>query len=146
MTRIHFYLLESFDPQNRLVTACRLIEKAWRQGHQVFLRTDSEANTQALDNLLWTFRQGSFLPHEVFDGQTEAGDTPIWLGHGATPEFIADVLVNLGTDLPEGFERFQRLAEIIDQDEMVKAAGRLRFKGYRERGCAPETHKLEGGD
>lgn len=146
MTRVDFYLVESADPHSRRVTACRLIEKAWRQGHKVYLQTASEAETGLMDNLLWTFRQGSFVPHEVYAGQGEAGETPIWLGHGAAPEFMADVLVNLGTDLPAGFERFGRLAEIVDQDEAVKRAGRVRYRGYQGQGCEVLTHELKNDE
>lgn len=141
MTRIDFYLLASSDPETRRVTACKLIEKAYRQGHRIYLQTDSEEETRMMDDLLWTFRQGSFVPHELHpDASSEA---PVLVGHGAAPEGMADVLVNLGSEVPSGFVRFERIAELVDQDAGVKQAGRIRYKRYKEAGCALETHTLD---
>jgi DNA polymerase-3 subunit chi len=145
MTRIDFYLLSSADAHSRRVTACRLIEKAFRQGHKVYFRAGSEQEARILDDLLWTFRQGSFVPHELYDPALDQRETPVLIGHGAAPAGWNGVLVNLGDDVPEGYARFERLAELIDQDEAVKQAGRVRYKAYKDAGYAPETHKLDGG-
>lgn len=145
MPRIDFYLLASGDLYSRRTTACKLIEKAWRQGHKIYLHTSSEEETRTLDDLLWTFRQGSFVPHEPA-GTADSGDeTPVLIGHGAAPESMADVLVNLAPEVPAGFERFERVAEFVDQDEAVKLAGRGRYKAYKDAGYTPETHKLDSG-
>lgn len=141
MTRIDFYLLATADPQNRRITACKLIEKAYRQGHRVYLQTGSEEETRTMDDLLWTFRQGSFAAHEIHPGASD--EVPVLIGHGAAPEAMADVLVNLALEVPVGFERFGRVAELIDQDEGVKKAGRMRYKQYKGAGYAPETHNLD---
>ncbi|CAL1240975.1 DNA polymerase III subunit chi [Candidatus Methylocalor cossyra] len=142
MTRIDFYLVPGADPHGRRVTACRLIEKAYRQGHRVYLHTSSEEEARLLDELLWTFRQGSFVPHELFPGAAE--EAPVWVGYGPAPDSLTDVLVNLAPEVPVGFERFQRLAEFIDEDEAVKRAGRRRYKAYKDAGYAPATHRLDG--
>jgi DNA polymerase-3 subunit chi len=141
MTRVDFYLLGSGDPRSRRVTACRLIEKAFRQGHKVYLHTSSEEETRILDDLLWTFRQGSFVPHEPHPGAS--AETPVLIGHDAVPETMTDVLVNLSPEVPAGFDRFERLAELIDQDEAVKQAGRRRYKIYQAQGHEIQTHHLD---
>lgn len=140
MTRIDFYLLASDEAYQRRLTACRLIEKAFRQGHQIYLRTSSAEETRLLDDLLWTFRQGSFVPHEVHPGASD--EVPVVLGAGPAPERMTDVLINLAPEVPEDFARFARLAEFIDQDAAVKQAGRKRYKAYKDAGYAPETHQL----
>jgi DNA polymerase-3 subunit chi len=63
MTRVDFYILPPGDERQRLVFACRLTEKAYRQGLTVYLRAGDETTASQLDQLLWTFRQGSFVPH-----------------------------------------------------------------------------------
>ncbi len=145
MTRIDFYLLPSADAYQRRLTACKLIEKAYRQGHAIYLRTSSPEETKLLDDLLWTFRQGSFVAHEVCADPLAPVEAPVLLGHGPAPEAMREVLVNLGAEVPEDYARFERLAEFIDEDEAVKRAGRVRYKAYKEAGYAPETHKLDGG-
>ena len=145
MTRIDFYLLPGADAHQRRVTACKLIEKAFRQGHAIYLRTASPEETQLLDDLLWTFRQGSFVAHEVCADPSAPAEAPVLLGHGPAPLAMSDVLVNLGPEAPEDYARFERVAEFIDEDAAVKRAGRARYKAYKEAGYAPETHKLDGG-
>ena len=65
------------------------------------------------------------------------------VGHQTPPAFMADVLVNVTPDMPHEFDRFSRIAELIDQDEAVRQAGRLRYKRYQEAGHELLTHHLE---
>jgi DNA polymerase-3 subunit chi len=58
---------------------------------------------------------------------------------GAPP---ADLLVNLADRLPAHWERYPRIAEIIDADEERRRLGRERFKSYREGNVPLETHQL----
>ena len=90
---------------------------------------------------LWTFRQDSFIPHERYP-LIGAEGSPVLIGTASPAEVAAQVLINCTDALPEGFERFERVVELVDQHPEVLAQSRERFKQYRERGCAPETHKL----
>ncbi len=139
--RIDFYVLPDHKENGRALLACRLADKAYSLGHTVYLCAGSEARAAALDDLLWTFRQDSFVPHERYPLVGEEG-SPVLVG-AATPAMVeAQVLINLTDSLPEGFERYQRVVELVDQHPDVLAQSRERFRQYRERGCAPETHKL----
>lgn len=112
MTRISFYLLQDAQPQARLLTACRLAEKAYQAGSQLYVHTTDDAQTQQLDQLLWTFRQGSFIPHERADQDDET--SPILIGHAPQPPLrINDVLLNLAAEVPVFFSRFGRVLEIV---------------------------------
>jgi DNA polymerase-3 subunit chi len=141
VTRIAFYVLEAPDPGARLGYACRLIEKIFRLGQKVHACADDSATAQALDELLWTFRQGSFVPHERLAPGT-APEAPVTIGLRDEPAPAADVLVNLSAEAPGDFERFPRVAEIVDGSEESRAAGRARHRFYRSRGIEPETHKV----
>lgn len=141
MTRIDFYVLASSDVHQRRLLACRLTEKAYRMGMKVYIHTPSEEDDQIVDELLWTFRQGSFVPHE-----RQAVSTPepvaVVIGHATPPDDIRDLLINLAQRVPPSFDRFERLAELVDQDETVRQEGRRRYRIYKEQGHAPETHRL----
>jgi DNA polymerase-3 subunit chi len=141
MTRIDFYILPGSDPHARRLTACRLVEKAYRQGHRLYLRTDSEEETRLFDDLLWTFRQGSFVPHEL--AETADRETPVVISHISPPPELCDVLVNLGSEVAEGFGGFERVAEIVDQQESIKRTGRLKYKYYQSEGYEIQTHQLD---
>ena len=143
MTRVDFYVLPTSDPQNRRVLACKLTEKAWRQGMKVHIHTGSEAETEIMDKLLWTFRQGSFIPHEkaaLPKGERE--DFDVLIGDGEPPEESRGLIINLSLDKPPRFEEFQRVAELVDEDETVRAEGRRRYAAYKQQGHELETHKL----
>jgi len=55
---------------------------------------------------------------------------------------IHDVLINLSQQTPDCFARFERFAELVNQDESIKQAGRERFKFYKSRGYPLNTHKI----
>ncbi len=141
MTRIDFYVLPGDDPRARSVLACRLAEKAFSQGLRIYIHTGSEAESRQLDDLLWTFRDGSFVPH-CRVGEPAAEEDPILIGHSHEPDSHTDVLINLSQEVPLFFGRFERVAEMVDQQARHLEQGRERFRFYRERGYELNSHKL----
>ena len=140
MTRVDFYLLPEAGAEARARFACRLTEKAYRQGHRVYIRAADRDHAEALDRLLWTFRDGSFVPHARYPEAAEE-DQPVLVGT-ALPERMDDVLLNLAGDRPEGFSRFRRLVEVVGPDAGERAAARERYRYYRDRGYPLATHDL----
>lgn len=141
MTRVDFYLTQASNEQQRLLTACRLAEKAWQLGHHVFIYSDNPEQTQQLDGLLWTFRNGSFLPHTDSNAD-DAATYPVVIGTQHPEEAAHDVMINLAANIPDCFSRFERVAEVVSSIENERQAARQRFKFYRDRGYALETHEL----
>lgn len=140
MTRIDFYILQTDQPLERLRTACRIAEKAFLLDHDVHIHTGDPALSQRMDELLWTFRDRSFVPHEV---EPEDPDHwPVTIGHEMEPAPRA-VLINLAADVPAFFGRFERVAEVVDAQPEVKTAGRARYRFYRERGYPLHHHELK---
>jgi DNA polymerase-3 subunit chi len=146
MIRIDFYVLPSGDVHSRRLMACRLTEKAIKQELTVFLYASSEEEEQVLDDLLWTFRQGSFVAHERLDASTTQTETPVLIGHRIAPQPAKNVLINLSTDIPPDLDRFERLVELVDQDERVKQSGRRRYRFYADQGYIIQTHHLDKSD
>lgn len=140
MTRIDFYVLPGEDARTRLVTACRVIEKAWLRGLRVHVHTESPALAQHLDDLLWTFRDGSFIPHAI--EPQEPAQFPVTVGHGWEPPIECNVLVNLAPKTPRFFAHFERVAEVVNQDPAIRSAGRERYRFYRDRGYELHHHEV----
>lgn len=149
MTRVDFYILSAEGPTARQRFACRIAEKAWKSGNRVYLHTASDAEARLMDELLWTYRQDSFVPHAVFapqspdDGPDET--VAVLIGTGAAPPTIdenLDVLVSLVEDVPAFYQSFARVAEIVSADPPSRDAGRQRFRMYREQGCKLESHTM----
>lgn len=139
-TRVDFYVLQSDDPAQRRITACRLIEKIYRQGLSIFVTLDTEDEAKQFDDLLWTFRQGSFVPHEAYDPQ--GGQAPVLIGFGGMAPGGQDVLLNFGGMMPKGHDEYPRIAEIVDQDPDVRLAGRNRYRQYQASGMELQTHQI----
>lgn len=142
MTRIDFYVLDGHDPGQRLRTACKLISKAFGLGHRIHVHTGSPALSRQMDELLWTFRDVSFIPHEV---EGDDPDCPVQICHGREPVRAGEILVNLDESVPLFFSRFERVAEIVNQEPAVRDAGRERYRFYRDRGYALTHHRLGSG-
>jgi DNA polymerase-3 subunit chi len=161
--RVDFYVLKSSTAKQRWTFACRLTEKAYLRDLKVVLLGDTLAEVEAIDALLWTFSERSFVPHDIHRGRPS--DTGTAAAASATAGAIsgggsglggavqltqdldsvgaADLLVNLSTHLPARLDRFARVAEIIDADDERRRLGRERFKVYRELKLAVETHQLD---
>jgi DNA polymerase-3 subunit chi len=147
--RVDFYVLKSVAAKQRWAFACRLIEKAYLLNLKVLVLHDSAADAQALDEILWTFNERSFVPHKLCgDGQPVDPETPVHLAlhdslQGRADTLSADLLLNLGHALPAGLQRYTRIAEVIDADEERRRTGRERFKAYRDLKLTMETHQLD---
>lgn len=135
MTRIDFHS----NVPNKLAYACRLVRKARAAQCKIVLLTSQRNELTQLDQLLWSFSEQDFLPH-VHATDPLAPQTPIILTedeHIDLPHH--HVLINLSNQQPQHFARFERMFEIISADEADKAAGRERYRFYKERGY-PLSH------
>lgn len=140
---ITFYVLAADAPLSaRLTTACRLADKAWQQNRKVLLRAASRAEAETLDEQLWAFRAESFVPHHlVGDGPTPP--PPVRVGWDAPPADSRDILINLGADIPAGFERFQRVIEIVAGTNEEREQARQHWREYKRQGYAVQAHELK---
>ncbi|MBW8328570.1 MAG: DNA polymerase III subunit chi [Thiobacillus sp.] len=137
MTEIIFYTFAG-DP---LDVARRVAAKAHGQGRQVMIYAPDSAVADAIDRLLWSTPALGFVPH-CRDNDTLAGETPVLIGTDADALRSADVMINLHVEQPPAFARFERLVEIVGLDEARVEQGRARYRFYKTRGYALQTHDL----
>lgn len=139
MTEVAFH----FNAPEKLAYACRLLRKAAAAGAKVVV-TGEPRLLRELDVALWTFAPLEFVAHCYAPA---AGDAVL----AASAVVLADttrqaphqqVLVNLGAQVPEGFERFERLIEVVSQDDDDRQQARARWKHYADRGYAITRHDL----
>ena len=141
MTRIDFYLLEQ-EQTEKARFACRVADKAFRLGHRVYMHAPDEAQARALDDLLWTFQAGSFVPHVLLVAGEPAGEEPVLIGWTEPPDVWHQVLIPLTAEPPSFFPRFERVAEVVGNNDADREQSRARFRFYRDRGYALEVHRL----
>ncbi len=131
MTDIAFYHLLKWPLEKALP---KLLEKTFEAGKRAVVMASSEERVGALDTLLWTYHQDSWLPHGSA-GEGSAEDQPVWLTvldenpNGAHFLFLTDGAVS------ESVGGFERCFELIDgSDAAALEAARQRWKAYKEAG------------
>ncbi|MEE8059311.1 MAG: DNA polymerase III subunit chi [Pseudomonadales bacterium] len=144
MTKVDFYILPNSTIEQRHLFACRLVEKAYKLGHQIYIHSDDEAQTNALDQLLWSWRNSSFIPHQV-EQTTIDNHERVQVGYNTANGSAAnhnDLMINVSNAVPEFFSRFERVAEIVIQKPSVTDSTRANYRFYRDRGYPLKTHDL----
>ena len=142
MARIDFYVLSQSGEQARQLYACRLAEKAYKLNHRVHIHTGDAATADRVDELLWTFRDGSFVPHDLLRAATDAPRAPVTVGWDPACGVSSDLLINLDDVVPACASAFPRIAELVTSDEDSKQKSRRRFVTYRDEGHELETHNV----
>ena len=144
MTQVDFYILSSDSDEARLLLACRIVDKATQLDHHVFVHSTSDPEALQLDELLWTFAQGSFIPHRVVREELDKPPLePVLIGVNSAPAPGRwDVLINLAPDVPEFFSRYERVAEVVDANAVRREQSRDRYRFYRDRGYKLNTHQV----
>jgi DNA polymerase-3 subunit chi len=145
MTEVEFH----YNVSDKLAYSCRLLRKA-RAGGARLLVTGEAVMLAQLDQMLWTFSSTEFLPHCRSDAASATlALTPIVLANSALDPVLEGqaygVLVNLGQDVPQGFERFERFIEVVSSAPDDRQAGRDRWNHYKERGYSLKRHDLTPG-
>lgn len=139
MTELAFH----FGAPDKLAYTCRLLRKAVGSGANVVLLADADALAR-VDADLWALSPTEFVPHAVV-----AGAGPV---HNRSPLLLVTdiaqvpqqtgVLVNLTEAVPQGFERFARLIEVVSTDAQDRDLARQRWRYYTEQGYAIIRHDL----
>lgn len=140
--RVDFYLLSNSQPDAVGLVACRLLEKAYQRGHRVFVFCDSKENAERLDELLWTYKEDSFIPHNL-QGEGPEPPPPVQIGYGTEPRGFNDILLNMSPTIPDYFTRFRRIMEIVAADDSAKEISRNHYREYRSKQCDLHTHNIE---
>lgn len=147
MPRTDFYLLKSSsdadmdaNEHTRLLTACRIIEKAYVQSHKIYIFCTDKKQAEILDKLLWDFKDISFIPHAQ---NPNTSDAPVLIGDSTSPppEFC-DILINLADAVPDFFKHFQRIIEVIPENSESRQKAREKYRFYREQQCELHSHNL----
>ncbi|EKD54944.1 MAG: hypothetical protein ACD_60C00031G0002 [uncultured bacterium] len=139
MPKVDFYILSDTVC---FPFACRLIEKIYKQNHRIYVHAENQSDAHTLDELLWTYRDDSFLPHNLY-GEGPEPVPPIQIGFNVTPEKHRDVLINLSNAVPPFYTQFMRVLELVARNQTAEEKGRERYRFYRAEGFAITTHKLE---
>ena len=137
---IDFYILDTASKQQAWLFACKLVENAYAANESVFICTSSQDEAEKMDSLMWTYRDDSFLPHQI------AGEnitSPILIGMHLPADNAINTFVNLNNNFPENYGQCKRLIEIVITEPQAQASARERYRQYRDANHNLTTHKLK---
>lgn len=118
---------------------CQWVERFHGEGRRVQVVVDSTLAAQHLDQLLWTFVEGSFVPHRILDTRTVDAENaivePVIIVVGEQHVEGFDVLV---CDTPVHLEFMSRYSEVVHfvlrDDSERRQESRLLWQNAREQG------------
>lgn len=116
--------------------ACAIVEQAYKPGQKLLIQTNSREEAEKWDDLLWAYKEDSFLPHGIQDA-----DSPIQISYNQPPQTRGGVLINVSDNVPTGYQSFEQVIEIVFADPDKQQLARHRFKEYRDTGCELQTYK-----
>ena len=141
-TEVYFYHLERRTLEEVLPT---LLERSLERGWRATVQAASEERVEALDTLLWTYREESFLAHGTArDGFAEAqpiyltagGDNP----NGAQVRFLVD-----GAELDDAAP-YARVVYVFDgRDEAAVSQARAAWQSAKEQGLSVSYWQQDAG-
>lgn len=138
MKEIEFH----FNMPDKLQYSCRLLRKVYLRGIRAVVTAEAPVLAE-LDQLLWKFSPTGFLPHCMATAAAPSlALTPILLAQQPDQCSADSVLINLGQQVPAGFERFERFIELVSEQPDDRLAGRSRWKTYKDGGFELKRHDL----
>ncbi len=159
MAKADFYILNKSDHSERLKFLCRLAEKAIRLGHTIYIHTNNQEQATEIDDFLWTYKIESFLPHDQnttdkdsftnnslntndstdsFNGTSLTA--PITIGCSDNCGTHNDLLINLASELPRFYKTFNRIAEIVIQNDIILNELRSHYREIQKEGIEAVIH------
>lgn len=137
--RVDFYLLPTTTTQDMIKYACRLAEKSYLTKQQTLIWAASKEDAETINVSLWTFRDISFVPHQLYSGSE---NSPVLIAFENPPP-VKDVLINLTYDVPPFFNHFSRVIEIVSNSTDAVENSRAKYRVYRTNDCELFSHDLK---
>ena len=142
MKQADFYLLDQTEKEKSYRWACQWVYSAWKEKRSVYIHCENEVEAKIVDDMLWTFKDTSFIPHQLISASDPTNAITIWIGHDAilvTPP-ATQVLLNLTQNQPDCFSHFAHIIEVVPQAVDERSHAREKYKIYKKAGYECVTH------
>ena len=114
-----------------------LVEKSLARGWRAAIKTDSSERSDALDSLLWTYDDQSFLPHAQL-GDGEAAGQPVLISVEEGNPSTAQIFFYVGGAQPADWAALSDLARVVllfdGRDAAALASARAAWKDAKDAG------------
>ena len=134
MTETLFYHLERRSLEEVLPG---LVEKSLQRGWRAAIKTDSAERSDALDTLLWTYDDQSFLAHAQ-QGDGDAAAQPVLITVEEGNPNSAEIVFYVGGAMPGDWDSLKGLARVVllfdGKDAQALAQARAAWKEAKTAG------------
>ena len=139
MPRADFYLIDK--PRFReqpLLLVCELARRAFAAQQPTLILVRDFEQAEAVDELLWTFDEDAFIPHQLA-GDDDDADTAVLIVPPGIDTADRPLVINLREDCAPG--RFERVLEVVAADPAERDGSRTRWREYARLGF--EVNKFD---
>ena len=131
MAELWFYHLERSEVERALPP---LLEKCLQKGWRALVRGGADERLDALDTILWTFRDDSFVPHGKHDAPKPERQPVLLTSAPGNPNQAQALFLIDGAE-PGDISGFERACLMFDgRDEAALQSARSRWKEAKAAG------------
>ena len=126
MTNIKFF----FNVENKIDLICSILPERLNKKRNSLIYCFDNIQLNLLSEQLWGNCLESFFPHEE---NNYHHFSKIILSN-KNIEWMDDTIINISSQMVDGFNRYLNLFEIVSTDEEDKKLARIRFQYFKDRG------------
>ena len=126
MTNIKFF----FNVENKIELICSILPERLNKKRNSLIYCLDNIQLNLLSDQLWGNSLESFFPHEENNNHHFS---KIILSN-KNIEWMDDTIINISSQMVDGFNRYLNLFEIVSTDEEDKKLARIRFQYFKDRG------------
>ncbi len=126
MTNIKFF----FNVESKIDLVFSLLPERLNKKRNSLIYCSNDIQLNHLSDKLWGDSSDSFFPHEE---NNHHNLNKITLSNKSI-EWMDDTIINISSQMIDGFNRYLNLFEIVSTDEEDKKLARIRFQYFKDRG------------
>ncbi|WP_233843501.1 DNA polymerase III subunit chi [Dyella sp. 2HG41-7] len=132
MPRADFYLIAKprFSEQP-LLLVCELAKKAFAAQQPTLILTRDFPQAEALDELLWSFDEDAYIPHQLA-GDDDDAHTAVLIAPPGVDTQARPLIINLREQCPQTYG--DRVLEVVAADPAERDGSRVRWREYQRLG------------
>jgi len=125
---------------NKLRVVCDVVENEFEQNNKVVINVSDENEGKTLDNMLWSWKQSSFIPHDFTNTLTESNQDPVRIATDISENISYDTLILVNPAELDVCNNYKRVIDFAEKYNPTKLeTDRKRYKLYRDKKYKIET-------
>lgn len=125
---------------NKLRVVCDVVDNEFSQGNKVVINVSDETEGKTLDNMLWSWIQSSFIPHNFTDSLINTNKDPVIIATDISENISFDTLILVHPAELDVCNNYKRVIDFAEKYNPTKLeTDRKRYKLYRDKKIAVKT-------